>query len=328
MKIAIVRLSAMGDIIHSMIVLQFIKRAYPDVHIEWICEEAFAPILQANKHIDKIHTVTIKKAKKQRSLSLLWKNIKYLRTLDDYDQIIDMQGLLKSALVARCLGKNIHGFSKESIREKIASFFYKTTTKIPYHENTIVRNITLVAQALHFDFSEDDLKHPKPFIDANLALNNFFTTPYTVLVVGSTWASRNYPDDLWKELIAKKTDTNFIVIWGSQSEYQSAKNITELASNATIAPQTSLDGLMSILAKAQLVIGNDTGPTHLAWALGIASITLFGPTPVSRIYETPKNIALKSPSFVDPYKLNKQDFSIKEISTNQIIEAMEKLVNV
>jgi len=82
-----------------------------------------------------------------------------------------------------------------------------------------------------------------------------------------------------------------------------------------------------VIANTDLMIGNDTGPTHMAWGLNKPSITLFGPTPVSRIYQTEINIALKSPSTVNPLKLNKQDFSIAEIPGTVVVEHAQRLLS-
>jgi len=95
---------------------------------------------------------------------------------------------------------------------------------------------------------------------------------------------------------------------------------------AKLAPKLSLTELISYIDSADLLIGNDTGPTHMAWAQNIPSITLFGPTTTRMIYETPKNIGIKSPSTVDIFKINKNDFSIKDISVLEIANKARELL--
>ena len=108
MKIAIVKLSALGDIIHTMVSLQFIKNHYPDSYIDWIVDEQFKSILENNPHIRKIHTVSFKKAKTEKSIRLILKELKKIRALGKYDLVIDTQGLMKSAIVRRVISaKNI-----------------------------------------------------------------------------------------------------------------------------------------------------------------------------------------------------------------------------
>ena len=85
---------------------------------------------------------------------------------------------------------------------------------------------------------------------------------------------------------------------------------------------------MNLIQNSKLVIGNDTGPTHMAWALNVPSITIFGPTPTSRVYQTAINKTIKSNSFVDPHKLNKNDFSIREIDEMEIVKIAKKLLGI
>ena len=94
-----------------------------------------------------------------------------------------------------------------------------------------------------------------------------------------------------------------------------------------VMPRLDLNSLKALIAHSDLLIGNDTGPTHLAWGLNKPSITLFGPTPVSRVYQTDINKVVKSASLVNPFKLNKQDYSINEIDENEIIELAKVLLN-
>ncbi|MBN2782398.1 MAG: lipopolysaccharide heptosyltransferase I, partial [Campylobacterales bacterium] len=96
-KIAIVRLSALGDIVNSAVVLQFIKQKYPESSIEWITEEVFAPLLQNHPLINKVHTINLKKLKKEKNLKNLIITILKIKNLGEFDIIIDMQGLLKSS---------------------------------------------------------------------------------------------------------------------------------------------------------------------------------------------------------------------------------------
>jgi len=109
-KIAIVRLSALGDIVNGAVVLQFIHQHYPNAQVDWICEEVFAPTLKGAKYLHATHTVNLKQLKKNKSFSHLRETIKKLRSLEKYQLIIDMQGLLKSAIVARVLGKKYPRF--------------------------------------------------------------------------------------------------------------------------------------------------------------------------------------------------------------------------
>ena len=187
MKIAIVKLSAMGDIVHGAIVVQFIRQHYPDAQIDWICEEAFAAILEGNDDIHAIHTVSIKALKKRRRFSDFLAQVRKLRQLGPYDYVIDMQGLLKSAVVARLIGGKTYGFDKNSTRESLASCFYREACEIAYDANTIDRNIHVVASALHFSVTREAALAKAPFLffhDETFAFEPYLGTINVVFFIG------------------------------------------------------------------------------------------------------------------------------------------------
>ncbi len=145
------------------------------------------------------------------------------------------------------------------------------------------------------------------------------------LVIGASWESKKFPKESVLEL-CNGLKENCIIIWGDSIEREVGEWIVQHSEYATLAPKLSLVELVSLISDVDLLIGNDTGPTHMAWAQNIASITLFGPTTTRMIYETPKNIGIKSPSDVDIYKIDKNDFSINEIEVSKIIKEARKLL--
>lgn len=315
-RIAIVRLSALGDIVNTAVVLQIIHDYYPNAIIHWYVEEAFAPILKDHPLIDQVIAIPLKKMKKQKSLSLLRTTIQSLRIAQPYDQIIDAQGLLKSAIVASLLPGPVHGFDRNSAREGIASWFYQTTSTLPYEMNIIKRNVMVITQALNIPYSDALIEQKAPvfLVDPLLEMEKKIA-----LVIGASWPSKCYP----KEHFAVLCDLLPFpchLIWGSQSEYQDALWIAQHSNNAIITDKMSLPQLVSFIAHCELTIGNDTGPTHMAWAMNRPSITLFGPTTERMIYPTSINIGIKSPSIVDIYHINRNDFSIKQIEPQHIAE--------
>jgi len=329
MKIAIVKLSAMGDIVHAMVALQFIKQKYPNIQIDWIVEKAFAGVLEDNPDIDNILTVELKALKKNKLA--IFKEIKKIKNYskNNYDLVIDAQGLLKSAIVAKLLGKKVAGFSKNSIREKIASIFYNIKIDIDYAKNTIDRNVTVLGKPLNVDITPDMIIDKKPFLFFKEvdSINNLFNKDKKniIFVIGSTWESRNYPKEKFAK-IANELKENIIIVWGNEEEKERAEWIKLNSKYVKIAPKGDLNQLKAIISKADLIIGNDTGPTHMAWGLNIPSITIFGPTPINRVYQTKINRVVKSNSKVNPYKLDKNDFSIREIEVSEIVQLAKTIL--
>ncbi|AFL69182.1 lipopolysaccharide heptosyltransferase I [Sulfurospirillum barnesii] len=326
MRICIVKLSAMGDIIHAMVALQFIKKALPHAKIDWVVEEAFRGVLENNLDIENVLCVNLKSLrKKKRALFSQYRLLKSY-SKNHYDLIIDAQGLLKSALVAKIIGaKEIAGFDKDSIREGIASFFYTKKVSIAYSENTIDRNVRVLCEPLGIEVPREAIVAKKPFLFSKSVVADL-PERFLVFVIGSTWKSRNYPKEKFVE-IAQALEMKTLVVWGSEEEHRKALWMQEKSAFIEVLPRGSLDALKQVISKCTLLIGNDTGPTHMAWALNVPSITIFGPTPINRVYITPINKVVKSKSSVNPLKLNKHDFSIQEIASEEIIKVARTLLS-
>ncbi|QKF82568.1 lipopolysaccharide heptosyltransferase I [Halarcobacter ebronensis] len=329
MKIAIVKLSAMGDIIHAMIALQFLKKYNSNIKIDWFVERAFSQVLEENPDIDNIYKIDLKAIKKDKSK--IFSQIKELReySKNSYDLVIDAQGLIKSAIVSRLLGKKIAGFSKDSTREGLASIFYSTKVESDYSKNVIERNLDVILKPFEINFSKDDILNKKSFLffKKSIEIDSFLsqTKKSILLIVGASWPSKIYSKEKFAK-ISNYLEENILIAWGNEDEKASATFIAS-NSNAKVLPKLDLNNLKYLVSKVDLVIGNDTGPTHMAWALNIPSITIFGCTPGKRnTYETKINKVIESDSFVNPLKLNREDFSINSIDEKRIVEMAKDLL--
>ena len=330
MKIAIVKLSAMGDIIHAMVALQYIKKENPNIQIDWIVEQGFVSILEGNPHIDNILPIHLKAIKKDKKS--IFEQIKLVKNYakNNYDLVIDAQGLIKSAMVARLLGKKIAGFSKNSIREGVASYAYTQKVEIAYDANTIDRNAKVLSEPLNVTITEQMIHDKAPFLyyDISPKVEALLSVikPNIIFVIGSTWESRNYPKEKFVQ-VADTLQANVLVAWGSAEEKERAKWIEKHSAYAKALPQLNLNELKAIIGESDLLIGNDTGPTHMAWGMNIPSITIFGPTPINRVYQTKINRVVNSSSQVNHYKLNKEDYSIYDIDAQEIIAIAQELLD-
>ena len=330
MRIAIVKLSAMGDIVHAMIVLQCIKKLNPKISIDWIVEESFKDLLKFNPHVNKVHLVNFKYAKKNKSILAFFKDLNKLRHHDLYDLVIDMQGLLKSAIISKLLpSKQIIGFDKFSIREKIASNFYSRRLNCCYETNVILRNLALIEFAFGFSVERQQIYNKVPFIYSNLKeldLKISKSKKNVMLIPGASHPSKRYPTESFAKLV-HSLDANFYIIWGSSGEELLAKEIKKRAPNVVICPKFSIEKIAFLISQLDLVVGPDTGPTHIAWALNIPSITLYGPTPGYRnSFETEFNKIIESDSSVNPKKIDKNDYSIRNIKVEKIVAKAKELL--
>ena len=317
LKIAIVKLSALGDIVHAAIVLQFIKKHYPNAHITWLVDARFASLLKDHPLIDELVILPLKESFK--------KSYKIIKTLGKFDKIIDLQGLFKSAVVAKLLGKEIYGFSRESVKEKIAARLYRHKFKIDYNENIIVRNLSLVGYALNFNFDRDEILKKSPCFEIVGKFKNESGKKRVLIAAFASEESKIY--DKFKDVIRLLDGCEIYLCYGSESEKTRAEAIIS-GTKAKLLEKLSIKDMIDFIASCDLVIGNDSGLTHLAWAVNRPSITLFGNRPSHRnAYITDKNLVVDMGKEIDARSIDKNDFCIREIYPETVANFAKRLLN-
>ncbi|MFT2746604.1 lipopolysaccharide heptosyltransferase I [Helicobacter pylori] len=328
MKIAIVRLSALGDIIVSAVFLALIKERFTNAQIEWFVDERFSAILEHSPYIDKLHPIALKSTLTTFNPLKIFKLFKSLRAYE-YDMVIDMQGLIKSALITQMLKapKKV-GFDYASAREGLSAFFYSQKVSIAYNESILKRNFTLLFHALNLpkkEISEGLSSRSKVFsyqdspkIDAlNLNKNKL----KILFVLETSKINKTYPIERFKELALALENFQICLLWHASEDkatalYGTLKNQRDVL----LLPKLTLNEVKALLFKMDLIIGGDTGITHLAWALQKPSITLYGNTPMERFkLESPINVSLAGNSNANYHK---KDFSIQNIDPKKIKECV------
>ncbi|MBM2625269.1 lipopolysaccharide heptosyltransferase I [Helicobacter pylori] len=328
MKIAIVRLSALGDIIVSAVFLVLIKERFANAQIEWFVDERFSAILEHSPYIDKLHPIALKSTLTTFNPLKIFKLFKSLRAYE-YDIVIDMQGLIKSALITQMLKapKKV-GFNCTSAREGLSAFFYSQKVSIAYNEPVLKRNFKLLSHALNLpkkEISEGLRSRSKVFsyqdspkIDA-LNLNK--NKPKILFVLETSKINKTYPIERFKELALALENFQICLLWHADEDkanalYGALKNQRDVL----LLPKLTLNEVKALLFKMDLIIGGDTGITHLAWALQKPSITLYGNTPMERFkLESPINVSLTGNSNANYHK---KDFSIQNIDPKKIKECV------
>ena len=317
LKIAIVKLSALGDIVHAAIVLQFIKKHCPNAHITWLVDARFASLLKDHPLIDELVILPLKESFK--------KSYKIIKTLGKFDKIIDLQGLFKSAVVAKLLGKEIYGFSRESVKEKIAARLYRHKFKIDYNENIIVRNLSLVGYALNFSFDRDEILKKSSCFEICKKFKNESGKKRVLIAAFASEESKIY--DKFKDVIRLLDGCEIYLCYGSESEKTRAEAIIS-GTKAKLLEKLSIKDMIDFIASCDLVIGNDSGLTHLAWAVNRPSITLFGNRPSHRnAYVTDKNLVVDMGKEIDARSIDKNDFCIREIYPETVANFAKRLLN-
>ncbi len=312
----------------SAVFLALIKERFTNAQIEWFVDERFSAILEHSPYIDKLHPIALKSTLTTFNPLKIFKLFKSLRAYE-YDMVIDMQGLIKSALITQMLKapKKV-GFDYASAREGLSAFFYSQKVSIAYNEPILKRNFTLLFHALNLpkkEISESLSSRSKVFsyqdspkIDAlNLNKNKL----KILFVLETSKINKTYPIERFKELALALENFQICLLWHADEDkatalYHTLKNQHDVL----LLPKLTLNEVKALLFKMDLIIGGDTGITHLAWALQKPSITLYGNTPMERFkLESPINVSLTGNSNANYHK---KDFSIQNIEPKKIKECV------
>jgi heptosyltransferase-1 len=288
MKILVVKLSSLGDILHMFPAISDLRRHFPGAEIHWLVEPAFAEAVGWHSAIDKVITVPLRAYKKKwwKIPVILSKLRKQLRA-ENYDIVLDAQGLLKSALLSRLAGVAVFGFDADAARESLAARFYQKTASVPDGLHVIEKNRQLVAKIFTADITQPAdfgleifrLKFTQTEFSG--ALRELTDQPYLVLLHGTTWNSKYWPEASWVELIhlLAQQGLRCLLPWGNEDERQRAHRLRAAGSiYALVLPKLSLTELMSVMLHARAFVSVESGIGHLAAALDIPGIMLHGPT--------------------------------------------------
>lgn len=329
---ALIRLTSLGDIILCMVALQITKRYLPDCLVTWIADSKFADILDHHPDLQYIIKLDLKNTKKHFSLKRARIEVQKLRGHAEFDLAIDLHGLLKSAIITRLTSKQSYGFGPNHLKEPLAGWLYKARHDISLDLPVVTRHVALVAKSLGFSFSEEEIIEKEPYLyysqdDLSFTKQYFQKAKKNIVLIPETsMAYKNYPRDKYAN-IANSLGENILVTSGNKAELISAEYIADRSPFITLLPPLNLNQLKAAISQADLVIGGDTGPSHIAWANNIPSITLFGATPSNCIYATKRNRIIASPTRNNTLRVNKTDFSIRDIPERIILKAAEELLH-
>lgn len=284
MRVLVVKMSSMGDVIHTLPALTDARRLRPELRFDWVVEEAFTEIPAWHPAVDRVIPVAIRRWR--GSLAALWRSgefREFRRALraEHYDLIIDAQGLIKSGIVSRISRGLTVGLSNSTIREPLATLFYNKRISVPRDMHAVERIRELFARSLNYN-------HDPRLLDYGLRLPPLETPledggqqrPLLVFLHGTTWHNKHWPEPMWEALLHLATARGYRVVlpWGSDDERGRATRLAAGDPNASVLPRLSLTELARVLEGAAGVVAVDTGLAHLAAALDVPAVVLYGPT--------------------------------------------------
>ena len=280
MRVLLVKTSSLGDVIHALPALTDAARAIQGITFDWVVEEGFAEIPTWHPAVGRVIPVAIRRWRKniwQTIKSGEWRRFKQSLRAEKYDLVIDAQGLVKSAWLTRYVNAPVAGLDKNSAREPLASRFYQRRLAVARGQHAVERLRQLFAVALGYDL-------PKGLGDYGLDVERLIelprNKPYVLFLHGTTWDTKHWPEVYWRDLALRMADKGVEVRlpWGNPAEKARAERIANGLSNAVVLPKLNLAGVARVLASASACVAVDTGLGHLAAALDVPTISLFGPT--------------------------------------------------
>jgi len=269
-KVLLVKTSSLGDVIHALPAVTEALSKFRDLQIDWLVEEKFRDIPDRHEGVHEVIPVAIRRWRSDWVSA--WPEvkalIKRLRSAQ-YDRVIDSQGLLKSALITFFANGETHGYDRDSIRESVACLFYGKKHAVDKEQHAIHRQKQLLAASLGY--------RPNQNIDCGLA------TPTSkkktiMLLYGTTWPSKEWPESAWTELANLIRQDGFEVMAPSGNEQERERATRILGGRPGLLDRLPLGDLMSEMQRCAGAVAVDTGLGHLAPALGVPVVGLYGST--------------------------------------------------
>jgi len=278
-RVLIIKTSSLGDVIHTLPALTDAAHAIPGIRFDWVVEEGFAEIPSWHPAVDQVIPVAIRRWRKnvwQTIKSGEWKAFKQRVRERKYDLVIDAQGLVKSAWLTRYVKATVAGLDRYSAREGWASRFYHRRLSVATGQHAVERVRQLFAMALAYDLPEGIGNYGLDLERLQLPP----AAPYVVFLHGTTWATKHWPEAYWRELAERmgRRKLEVRLPWGNPAEKARAERIAQGLNNCQVLPKLNLAGVARVLAAAKACVAVDTGLGHLAAALDVPTISLFGPT--------------------------------------------------
>ena len=280
MRVLLIKTSSLGDVIHTLPALTDAARALPGIQFDWVVEEGFAEIPTWHPAVAEVIPVAIRRWRKnlwQTLKSGEWRRFKQRLSETDYDLVIDAQGLLKSALLTRYVNAPVVGLDRQSAREPLASRFYDRPYPVARGQHAVERLRQVFAQALGYQVPDGLGDYG---LDRARLLDAPDGEPFVLFLHGTTWTTKHWPELYWRQLaeLMGARGLQVRLPWGNPAELARAERIADGLDNAVVLPKLNLAGVAKVLAGAQACVAVDTGLGHLAAALDVPTLSLFGPT--------------------------------------------------
>jgi heptosyltransferase-1 len=311
-RILMVRMGAMGDIVHTLPSAASLRQAFPAAEIDWLVEDHWAALLEGNPHVSALRRLS-----KKRNLAAMIQVVSELRE-HRYDCVIDFQGLMKSAVLAKLSGaKEIIGFATNALRERPASIAYHRHIAVRLEAHVVEQNLALARAA---GASKDIMEFPLPSGAADLD----GTGDFLAVSPSAGWAAKRWPAEKYAELIARverELGWKTVVNCGPGEEPLASR----MGKNVRVI-QGRIPALLGMARRARVFVAGDTGPLHVAAAVGTPVVAIFGPTSPQRNGPyTAKARVVRAPGTATTYSRSADTMAIARVTVEEVFRAVIEL---
>lgn len=278
MRVLLVKTSSLGDVVHTLPALTDAQRALPGITFDWVVEEAFADIAAQHPAVNRVIPCALRRWRKslwRTWRSGEWKNFKAALRAQQYDLVLDAQGLVKSAFVTRLGRGEKVGLDKASAREPLSAWVLDRGISVARDQHAVERLRQLFARALGYGLPGEE-----PDYGLAAARQNE-SAPRTLLFChGTTWLNKHWPEEYWRQLAERAVADGFRVAlpWGSEAERERAERLANSLEGVYVLPRQGLSELVGLFRTFHGFVAVDTGLAHLAIAAGLPGVGLYGPT--------------------------------------------------
>jgi heptosyltransferase-1 len=268
-----IKTSSLGDVIHHMPAVVDARVAHPETAFAWLVEEAFAPLVRLHPAVSHVIPVAWRRWRKSLyappTISEIAASLRAIRDRH-FNDIVDTQGLLRSALIARTARGRRHGYDPSSIREPLASAFYDERYSVSRDLHAVERNRLLSGLALGYS------PHGAPDFGLDRARFSGTDSRYALLLHATARPEKLWPEEHWIALGRRLgRNSELRLPWGTDLERARSERIAAALPGARVEERRPLDQIAALIAGAQFVVGVDTGLLHLAAALGVPLVAIF-----------------------------------------------------
>ncbi len=275
-RVLLVRLSSLGDVLHTFPAATDIRHALPDAALDWAVEEAYVPLVRMHPGVTRALPFALRRWRREAYRPRAWRELAAFASAlraRPYDAILDTQGLLKSALVAKLAHGPVHGFGPGTARERLATRLYDATSEFAPADHKIERYRAVAARALGYT--------PRTTVDYGIVAPPAPAfaprSPYCVLLHSTARAAKLWDEAAWVELARALEARGLVCVlpWGSPDEKARSARLAGALARAVVPARMPIEEAAGLIGHAAAVVGVDTGLMHLAAALGVPVVGVF-----------------------------------------------------